>query len=113
MRCVYYYVAFKEYHQVWLKKHPERSPEWLSDMLSEGFHVHRVDGDNKDPENLILIEAVDHMLLHGHDIGWGRRRHAKDPPRQISDRARYERAKKALKKARGVQLHWQGVNVVY
>lgn len=54
-------------------------------MLSEGFHVHRVDGDhyNKDPENLILIEAVGH---------------AKDPPRQISNRARYERAKKALQR---------------
>ena len=82
-------------------------------MLANGFHIHHGDHSNNNPTNLVLMEGVDHMLLHGHDIRLGRRRHAKDSPRQISDRARYERAKKALKKAWGVQLHWRGVNVVY
>ena len=36
-------------------------------MLREGFDVHHVDGNraNNDPLNLVLIEHVDHMMLHG------------------------------------------------
>lgn len=36
-------------------------------MLKEGFDVHHIDGDhsNDHPGNLALIEAVDHLRLHG------------------------------------------------
>ena len=65
-------------------------------MLANGFHIHHVDGDhsNNNPTNLVLMEGVDHTLLHGHDIRLG----AKDSLRQISDRARYDRAKRPLKR---------------
>lgn len=57
----------KAYHRAWLDAHPERSVEWLKRMLREGFQVHHVDGDhgNNHPANLVLIECVDHMRLHG------------------------------------------------
>lgn len=55
------------YHHAWLKNHPERDEAWLQSMLSAGFDVHHVDGNhaNDDPANLVLIEHVDHMRIHG------------------------------------------------
>ncbi len=55
------------YHHIWLEAHPERSEEWLKDRLKDGFDVHHIDGDhsNDDPKNLALIEASDHMRMHG------------------------------------------------
>lgn len=61
----------KSYHLVWLSCHPERSADWLKQRLADGFHVHHADGDhgNDAPENLILIEGLDHMLIvHGHKV---------------------------------------------
>lgn len=57
----------KAYHLAWLQSHPERSREWLKKMLAEGFEVHHIDLDhtNDHPANLALIDAVDHMRLHG------------------------------------------------
>jgi hypothetical protein len=59
--------VFHAHHLAWLAAHPDRSIEWLRRMLTEGFHVHHIDGDhsNNHPANLALIEAVDHMRLHG------------------------------------------------
>jgi hypothetical protein len=56
----------KEYHRIWLAVHPERTEEWLRRMFKEGFHIHHLDGNhyNNIPNNLILIEAGDHFLLH-------------------------------------------------
>lgn len=56
----------EEYHHVWLAYHPERTEEWLLRMLREGFHLHHVDGDhaNNDNLNLVLIEGGDHFLIH-------------------------------------------------
>lgn len=56
----------KDYHYAWLSDHPERSEEWLRDRLREGFHVHHLNGDHDDnhPENLVLLEGSDHMMLH-------------------------------------------------
>lgn len=56
----------QSYHFAWLSVHPERTEEWLLRMLSDGFHVHHIDGDhlNDDPLNLVLIEGGDHMMLH-------------------------------------------------
>lgn len=36
-------------------------------MIVEGFDVHHIDGnhENNDPQNLVLIEHTDHMMLHG------------------------------------------------
>lgn len=54
-------------HQsAWLTAHPNRSEEWLRERMRDGFDVHHVDGDsrNNDPDNLVLIEGSDHMLLH-------------------------------------------------
>jgi HNH endonuclease len=55
------------YHRSWLSAHPDRTADWLSAMLAEGFHVHHVDGDhgNEAPSNLVLIEHDDHLRLHG------------------------------------------------
>jgi hypothetical protein len=57
----------RAYHLAWLKAHPERSREWLKAMLVAGFEVHHVDGNhhNDHPANLVLIDHVDHLRLHG------------------------------------------------
>lgn len=59
--------ALQSYHVAWLSAHPERTADWLRDRMKDGFHVHHVDGDhdNDDPSNLVLIDGVDHMRLHG------------------------------------------------
>lgn len=43
-------------------------------MLIEGFDIHHRDGDhsNNSPDNLVLIEHIDHMRLHGMSNGLGR-----------------------------------------
>ena len=55
------------HHKAWLKTHPDRDQSWLSMMLREGFDVHHMDGDhdNDVPDNLVLIEYLDHQRLHG------------------------------------------------
>ncbi|MBX3547321.1 MAG: HNH endonuclease [Chelatococcus sp.] len=60
-------MALKSYHHAWLTTHPDRTAEWLQDKLREGFDVHHLDGNhlNNDAGNLVLIEHVDHMRLHG------------------------------------------------
>ena len=67
------------YHRSWLEVHPDRDAAWLKEKLSEGFDVHHLDGDhhNNEPANLVLIETVDHMRLHGMQlknglVGWRR-----------------------------------------
>jgi len=57
----------KEYHSVWLAAHPHRSEEWLQERFRDGFDIHHIDGnhENNRSENLVLIEASDHMRLHG------------------------------------------------
>lgn len=60
----------KEHHWAWLSKRPERSPEWLSVKLSEGFDIHHIDGDhyNNAPDNLVLIDREDHGEIHGRPV---------------------------------------------
>jgi general stress protein YciG len=61
-------LRLQPHHIAWLKCHPERTAEWLANRLADNFHVHHVDGDhgNDAPNNLALIEGLDHMLLfHG------------------------------------------------
>jgi hypothetical protein len=57
---------FEPYHYAWLLAHPERSEEWLAGILAQGFHIHHMDGNhqNDDPQNLVLIESGDHMMIH-------------------------------------------------
>lgn len=57
----------KPHHLAWLAGHPERAPEWLVAKLAEGFDVHHLDGDhaNNEPDNVVLIDHLDHMRLHG------------------------------------------------
>jgi len=59
--------SLKEYHFTWLSVHPWRSAKWLEGMLTEGFDIHHLDGNhaNNAPENLVLIDHADHMMLHG------------------------------------------------
>jgi hypothetical protein len=54
----------------WLAAHPERSAEWLKLITAQGFDVHHCDENraNNEPENLILIERVDHMRLHDKNL---------------------------------------------
>lgn len=58
---------YPPHHEAWLAAHPDRSREWLRRMIAEGFDVHHVDEDhsNNHPANLVLIEMVDHLRLHG------------------------------------------------
>lgn len=60
-------MSLKSYHRAWLEHHPCRTEAWLQERLSDGFHVHHVDRDhaNESRENLVLIEAEDHMRIHG------------------------------------------------
>lgn len=61
-------MSLSSYHLAWLSAHPERTAEWLSARLADGFHVHHVDGDhsNDAPLNLVLIEGIDHnRIVHG------------------------------------------------
>jgi hypothetical protein len=55
-----------DHHLAWLSAHPKRTEDWLKARVNEGFDVHHIDGDhsNNDPLNLVLIESVDHMMLH-------------------------------------------------
>lgn len=55
------------HHLAWLEVHPDRTEQWLRDVLKDGFDVHHIDGDhaNNAPSNLVLIEHLDHMGLHG------------------------------------------------
>ncbi|MBS1984808.1 MAG: hypothetical protein JST16_11620 [Bdellovibrionales bacterium] len=57
----------ESYHYAWLSVHPERSAAWLEDRLKDGFDVHHLDGNhnNDAPENLVLIDCGDHLMLHG------------------------------------------------
>lgn len=57
----------KQIHQtVWLHSHPHRTEEWLQRISAEGFEIHHIDGDhdNNQPDNLVLVEWVDHDRLH-------------------------------------------------
>lgn len=67
--------GLSSYHYAWLAAHPWRTKEWLISMLADGFHIHHVDGDhsNDDPRNLVLIDGVDHMRLHGMSLRDGLR----------------------------------------
>ncbi len=63
--------GLQPYHRVWLSCHPGRTEQWLKERLADGFHIHHADGDhsNDDPNNLIMIEGIDHMLIvHGHKV---------------------------------------------
>ena len=55
------------YHRAWLTAHLDRTEAWLRERLAEGFDIHHLDGNHStnDPANLVLIEHVDHMRLHG------------------------------------------------
>ena len=56
----------REYHIKWLAAHQDRTAEWLSERLKDGFDIHHIDGNalNNEPSNLVLIEHQDHMGLH-------------------------------------------------
>lgn len=73
-----------DHHLVWLMSHPHRSSDWLRNALKDGFDVHHIDGDhsNNAPENLVLIEHVDHMALHGCKTRLGRLRTTKNAGRR-------------------------------
>lgn len=63
-------MAIRDYHLIWLEYHPNRTMEWLQERLEDGFDVHHMDGDhgNNDWRNLALVEASDHMRLHGYGL---------------------------------------------
>lgn len=65
-------MPIESYHMAWLSTHPNRSLEWLQERMKDGFDVHHLDGDheNDDPGNLVLIDCLDHMRLHG--TSWNR-----------------------------------------
>lgn len=60
-------VNLRPHHFAWLMAHPERTSAWLIARILDGFHVHHLDAnhDNNDPDNLVLMDGVDHMRMHG------------------------------------------------
>lgn len=74
------------YHHAWLSVHPNRTEAWLVERLADGFHVHHKDGNhgNDDPMNLVLIDGVDHLRLHGMRLTNIRRRRVEAPPKRDS-----------------------------
>lgn len=83
----------KNHHYAWLSKHPLRSAGWLEDRLRDGFDVHHLDRDreNNAPENLVLIEHGDHMIMHGCPPGFDRTaRGAQGVGSRVSREARQE-----------------------
>lgn len=95
----------RDYHFAWLAKHPERSEEWLQDRLRDGFDIHHADGDrtNNAPENLVLIEGSDHMMLHGHSLR--RRLRGLEEKRAKAQRDRELIGKRAYE-AKSSQVSW-------
>ena len=67
-------IELKPHHAAWLKMHPNRDAVWLRERFKDGFDVHHIDGDhsNNDGANLVLIEHLDHMRLHGAVMTEGR-----------------------------------------
>lgn len=95
--------GLQSYHRVWLSCHPGRTEQWLRERMADGFHVHHADGDhtNDAPNNLILLEGLDHMLIvHGHKVAgiftsdrareMGKKRHA-----MMDDKQKKRLARKA------------------
>lgn len=52
--------------RAWLLGHPERDINWLKRIIAEGFDIHHLDGNrfNNDSSNLILLEQLDHSMIH-------------------------------------------------
>jgi HNH endonuclease len=70
-------------------------------MLIEGFQVHHMDGDhsNDSPDNLVLIEAADHMMLHGMNrLKFVPNRMRKKQPKKIGIREQQRRERFAAYK---------------
>lgn len=63
-------MPLESYHYAWLSNHPDRTEEWLKERLADGFDVHHLDRrhNNDTPSNLVLMEAHDHMRLHGSSL---------------------------------------------
>lgn len=97
----------RSHHLAWLSVHPCRSPQWLAEKLAEGFDVHHADGDhsNDDPDNLVLIECVDHMRLHNRGALMDRL----EQGRKIRLAERHERAGKAAYDAMAKREPWTAV----
>lgn len=79
-------------------------------ILADGFHIHHVDGnhENNHPDNLKLIEATDHMRLHGI---FGLKRPSPEFMREIGRKgAIIANAKRKMNKQRArkaAQARWQ------
>lgn len=72
-------------HQAaWLSKHPERTEAWLRERLKDGFHIHHIDCNhfNNDPDNLVLIDELDHLVtLHNRGIFTKKKIYKRKKPR--------------------------------
>ena len=97
----------RSHHLAWLSAHPARSPQWLAEKLAEGFDVHHADGNhsNDDPDNLVLIECVDHMRLHNRGCLVDRLSEG----RKASRNERHERAGRIAYEAMSRGDEWRAV----
>ena len=98
----------KIHHEIWLQAHPHRTRVWLRERLAEGFEIHHVDGvhENNSPDNLVLVEGRDHMLLH---MGHRPDRVRKLPDKVIAAQRVSYAIGKAAYKLRTTGLRWKAV----
>jgi hypothetical protein len=91
------YTTLKPHHVAWLACHPKRTEEWLLERLADGFHVHHADGNhsNDAPNNLILVEGVDHIrVFHCGEIEVGMKEREMNPRQKLASRGGRARANK-------------------
>ncbi len=96
--------GLQSYHHAWLSAHPGRNEAWLAERMADGFHVHHIDGDhaNDAPANLVLIDGVDHMRLHG--MKWfGPIRATEREPRSWKATAQYRSQRKHVAEKRAAR----------
>jgi len=60
----------EDHHKAWIDSHKIYDEAWFRLATKAGFEIHHLDGDfsNNEPDNLILIEGIDHQKLHGRNM---------------------------------------------
>jgi hypothetical protein len=84
--------------------------KWLEDRLEDGFHVHHIDRNSKnnEPDNLVLIDGDDHMIMHALPI---RREHFRKKRKE--DKRTIEAEIRAQSQQRAAEERWFALKYGY